>query len=105
MGEIADMMIDGTLDMETGEFIDGESPGYPRRVGDSNKHFLRSNKTCKELNGVAKFLAMKKFDHNEATDIIVKYCKDKLGFEGTLKECAKEIQKDFGSFAKYVKQL
>ena len=30
MGEIADMMVEGFLDEETGEIIDGESPGYPR---------------------------------------------------------------------------
>lgn len=32
MGEIAEMMLDGTLDCETGELIDGKSPGYPRTV-------------------------------------------------------------------------
>jgi len=30
MGEIADMMIEGLLDCETGEVIDGNAPGYPR---------------------------------------------------------------------------
>ena len=30
MGEIAEMFLDGTLDEETGELIDGDSPGYPR---------------------------------------------------------------------------
>lgn len=30
MGEIADMMIEGFLDEQTGEFLDGKSPGYPR---------------------------------------------------------------------------
>ena len=30
MGDAAEMMLDGTLDCETGEYIDGESPGYPR---------------------------------------------------------------------------
>ena len=30
MGEIADMIIDGMLDSETHEVIDGTSPGYPR---------------------------------------------------------------------------
>jgi hypothetical protein len=35
MGEIAEMMLDGTLDCETGEFIDGRSPGYPRTVSDA----------------------------------------------------------------------
>ena len=36
MGEIADMMLDGFLDEETGEVIDGEAPGYPRRMSDRN---------------------------------------------------------------------
>lgn len=30
MGEIADMILDGLLDEETGELIDGDAPGYPR---------------------------------------------------------------------------
>ena len=29
MGEIADMMLDGTLDYETGEYL-GDSVGFPR---------------------------------------------------------------------------
>lgn len=35
MGEIADMMLEGFMDEETGEIIDGESPGYPRRMSDA----------------------------------------------------------------------
>jgi hypothetical protein len=34
MGEIADMMLEGFMDEETGEIIDGHSPGYPRRMSD-----------------------------------------------------------------------
>ena len=30
MGDIADMMLEGFLDSETGEVIDGDAPGYPR---------------------------------------------------------------------------
>lgn len=30
MGEIAEMMLDGTMCEGCGEFLDGESPGYPR---------------------------------------------------------------------------
>lgn len=30
MGEYADMFLDGLLDEETGELIDGDAPGYPR---------------------------------------------------------------------------
>ena len=32
MGEIAEMMLEGLLDEETGELIDGEAPGYPRSM-------------------------------------------------------------------------
>ena len=34
MGEIAEMMLEGFLDEETGEVIDWASPGYPRRMSD-----------------------------------------------------------------------
>lgn len=30
MGDAADMLLDGTLDFHTGEYLDGNSPGYPR---------------------------------------------------------------------------
>ena len=32
MGEIAEMVLEGFLDEETGEVIDGTAPGYPRRM-------------------------------------------------------------------------
>jgi hypothetical protein len=34
MGEIAEMMLEGFLDEETGAVIDGSAPGYPRRMAD-----------------------------------------------------------------------
>lgn len=37
MGEIADMIIEGLLDSETGELIDGDAPGYPRTMRRSDK--------------------------------------------------------------------
>ena len=33
MGEIADMVLDGTLCEICGVYLDGKSPGYPRRCG------------------------------------------------------------------------
>ena len=36
MSEIADMLIDGTLDIYTGEYI-GESVGYPRTIHSTSK--------------------------------------------------------------------
>jgi len=52
MGEIADMMLDGILDEETGEFIDDElsrngGPGYPRRM---NTQFKKKKKKRKSTN-------------------------------------------------------
>lgn len=32
MGDIADMVLDGTLDEETGEYIGDDGPGWPRNM-------------------------------------------------------------------------
>lgn len=34
MGEVADMILEGLLDSETGELIDGDAPGYSRTRGE-----------------------------------------------------------------------
>ena len=52
MGEIADMILDGILDEETGEFIDDElsmngGPGYPRR---KDKHYGKNGKKHELIN-------------------------------------------------------
>lgn len=39
MGEIAEMMLEGFLDEETGEVIDGDAPGFPRRMSDGPPGF------------------------------------------------------------------
>lgn len=31
MGEVAEMILEGLLCEECGDFIDGEEPGYPRK--------------------------------------------------------------------------
>lgn len=41
MGETADMMIEGILDYETGEMIDGDATGYPRTM--RKKHAERKH--------------------------------------------------------------
>ena len=56
MGEIADLMINGFLDSETGELIDGDAPGYPRRKRrsrvDSRPRCPICGKRCKTAQGV-----------------------------------------------------
>jgi len=46
MGDIADMMIDGTLDIYTGEYI-GEACGYPRTINEPNYFDKRNHKKVK----------------------------------------------------------
>ena len=48
MGEIAEMMLEGFLDEETGELIDGKAPGYPRRMSayDDRQHSRPRDKEC-----------------------------------------------------------
>ena len=36
MGQAADDIIDGLINGETGEFIDGDAPGYPRSMRDAD---------------------------------------------------------------------
>lgn len=117
MGEIADDLIDGTFDSVTGEYL-GTGPGYPRtlekgqivpyttgkRVPAGKKVGKITN--CKELNGIMKFAnGYKCFkSEKEAYKFIRSYCKERLRFEGTINECSKLIQKNFGHFVKYLKE-
>jgi hypothetical protein len=50
MGEIADMMLDGFIDEETGEIIDCEAPGYPRRTIDrKQEREFRTSAPAKDI--------------------------------------------------------
>ena len=49
MGEYADMMIEGLLDEETGELIDGTAPGYPRSRAYGNLPGQRKKKPSKNV--------------------------------------------------------
>ena len=105
MGEIADMMLDGTLDYETGEYI-GDAVGYPRRLGfPRRRRTISPNPQSKAVNGVWVFLNMRGIKSNpKKREIIMKYCKEELEFEGKLTKCCEEIQKNWEKFKKYVKK-
>jgi hypothetical protein len=53
MGEYADMMIDGLIDSETGELIDGDAPGYPRCASLGNLPRSKRRKKKKPSESVA----------------------------------------------------
>ena len=67
MGEIADAMIDGTLDQHTGEYIDGDSPGYPRSHPE-NRHYSKSKTLTK-----GSFMPMGKYRGTQMKDVPEEY--------------------------------
>lgn len=112
MGEISEGLIDGTFDCVTGEYI-GEPVGYPRTYESNHpnsvsrsKFLLKNQAKTKELRGVCKFLQMQGVDKDhEAVHLIRDYCKKHLDFEGTLNECAEEIQNNFSHFSRKIREL
>ncbi|MEX0598154.1 MAG: hypothetical protein WD512_16825 [Candidatus Paceibacterota bacterium] len=63
MGEISDMILDGILDEQTGEFIDDElsyngGPGYPRTM-QSGCYNSMSKKDQKKIKAIKKEIALK----------------------------------------------
>lgn len=118
MGEIADMMIDGTLDFYTGEYI-GKGYGLPRTFDKSlpwekkkinfrnrGKRFKQTNFSQNQgINGVVFWLYDKGITNSENAHSIVKLYSEINGWEITKKKmvskiCAK-IQEDFPAFIKW----
>ena len=67
MGDIADLMIDGFLDCETGEVIDGDAPGFPRKQKDRKQRSMHACPYCEKLlkseQGVQDHIAAKHAGH------------------------------------------
>jgi len=108
MGDIADMMLDGILDEQTGEYIDDKlsrngGPGYPRTMEPGHYNSIKgtSKNAPKSLNGIYKYMRKYTYKAKDVHKIMNRYCKS-IGIEGSIKEKAVEIQKDFSDFKKYV---
>lgn len=71
MGEIAEMMLDGTLDEQTGEYI-GEAVGYPRT---NQKGYYN---TIQEPRNTKKYSKSTKAIRKELAILIKKRLKDKI---------------------------
>lgn len=109
MGEIAEMMLDGTLDQYTGEYI-GPAVGYPRSLSD-RKRGKRYKQTkfsdYQKMRGVMFYLHDKGYTNAEAAHkFIRKYAEEELQIELPSKRwvmaACMEIQKDFIRFSIYV---
>ena len=109
MGEIADMMIEGILDSETGEFIDDDlsrsgGPGFPRTMNDRNGTI---HKYSSAVNGIKKYLKMNtRLEKKDMHTYCVKYLTQGLNHSfpevPSWEEVAEIIQRDFDLFTKYV---
>lgn len=110
MGEIADMLLDGTLDFYTGEYI-GRSIGMPRTLNHSlpwerqrKKRESKCFTTSKDVaySGIRNYIAIKwsgRKNIPSVRSVIYEYTGES-NFDLKLK-CL-EIQKDFRPFAKFI---
>ena len=103
MGEIADMMIDGTLDCQTGEYL-GPGGGFPRTRKDIGQNWFFQRTPSKEVNGVLNYLSKKTESRLIAEAIIEAYIEDEFGTHLELREACEQIQKEFGAFVDYIKR-
>lgn len=94
MGDVAEGILNGDFDEETGEYI-GDGQGFPRSLN-------REHREDGALYGVKNYLRNKVPNWNNT---MVAYNKDvlKLEFVST-QVIAENIQKDFGKFVKYVNE-
>lgn len=106
MGEIADMMIDGTLDCQTGEYL-GEGQGFPRTRTRTRYNNKRKGETP-GIRGIKKFL---KIHLNMSTDTMHQFCAQYINKHdldpadaNTLnwKQIHEVIDQDFDHFRQYV---
>lgn len=99
MGEIADMLLDGTLDFYTGEYM-GRGKGIPRTTDKSlpweQRDFTRSKKDA--FKGVSHFVRHR-MKVTDITPIVNEYMPDK---ERSLKQKCLAIQKNWGAFVKWI---
>lgn len=105
MGDIADMMLDGTLDSMTGEYL-GEGPGYPRSMDPESPDYVgrRERDPNRKMNpvfGVQNYLKGKGV--TDFAPVLTQYQTEvlKLPGEPTQKEICEVISKDFGAFVKW----
>lgn len=118
MGDIADGILDGDFDEETGEYI-GPGMGFPRSLAreQREKQQMYANYNTKNttpttgpnaVNGVFKFLKGQKLEQEEIDNIIIKYNNEEIGIskevENIKEETCNQIQKDFGKFVKWFKK-
>lgn len=77
MGEYADMFLDGLLDEETGELIDGDAPGYPRSPHRERRQANRRN--ARKAKQAKPFLCRTCGKRLKSQQSLDDHCRDKHG--------------------------
>lgn len=101
MGDIADMMINGDLDLETGEYL-GEGQGFPRT---REKHHSNNS----QLRGVQKFLESRNIPKSDVQEIVKKFVIEVLNVSKKVQKAGlrmhcQYVQAHFGKFAKWISE-
>ena len=100
MGEIAESLINGEFDYETGEYI-GEPCGYPRRYGrKKNYNNYRS--------GITKYLRRSGIEDKNHFKVLKKFCMEILKVEVTANSSKDALQLhasvNFSKFSQWLKK-
>lgn len=115
MGDIADMILDGILDSETDEYIDGEATGYPRTISGSlpweSSHKKNSSpKTYNSKYGINNYLNNQQYVYGKknkikTTDVLKLYHKEFMeNVPYTRPSLEEHISTNWKQFVKWVKK-
>ena len=101
MGDIADMMIDGTLDYQTGEYI-GDAVGYPRTIHGGHNRKKKPMSNIRIVYATI-FKQMPKMAFKNACDEAIKdYAWNVLQYKTrNLPNICKKIKKDLITFTEW----
>jgi hypothetical protein len=111
MGEIAEMMLDGTLDCMTGEYL-GEPTGFPRTLDRSSGHYTARKKDTgynpgrNAQYGAERIIKhkMQWYKHLDGVHAIIRAYGQAKEIKSTkIKKISIEISKDFGAFMSWFK--
>lgn len=105
MGEIADDILNGDIDEQTGEWL-GDGQGFPRSINRPKTVFKKKKKAPSPIKGVVNYLGGKYVSKELMYKVIKDYlCIEKIESTGDLLDDCTYIQKDFGKFVKYINGL
>ena len=110
MGEIADGLINGDFDEETGEYI-GEGMGFPRSPSRDARERREKQKSKgpttgdNAVRGVTNYIVKRGLDKDDLDTVLTKCLREHIKSKGMFDRIVicNIIQEDFGAFVKWFK--